>query len=158
RVRGAGIARAVEIGAREALARVAVSLAAAEETRDAVASARSAREAEFQEVRAAAKRLSSDLARLTSEVHRDEVARAEQRMRIGKLESRAAEDFPLDVETLVAEYGPEQPVPPTQVALAAAAAAGEPEPEPLPYDRPTQEKRAAKAERELSLLGKVNPL
>ncbi|MEV0720786.1 chromosome segregation protein SMC, partial [Asanoa sp. NPDC050611] len=65
RVRGAGIARAVEIGAREALARVAVSLAAAEETRDAVAGARSAREAEFQEVRAAAKRLSADLERLT---------------------------------------------------------------------------------------------
>ncbi|MEV4538326.1 chromosome segregation protein SMC [Asanoa sp. NPDC049518] len=158
RVRGAGIARAVEIGAREALARVAVSLAAAEETRDAVASARSAREAEFQEVRAAAKRLASDLERLTSAVHRDEVARAEQRMRIEQLEIKAAEDFSLDVETLVAEYGPAQPVPPTQVALAAAAAAGEPEPEALPYDRPTQEKRAAKAERELALLGKVNPL
>ncbi|MEV4623640.1 chromosome segregation protein SMC [Asanoa sp. NPDC049573] len=158
RVRGAGIARAVEIGAREALARVAVSLAAAEETRDAVAKARSAREAEFQEVRAAAKRLTADLERLTSEVHRDEVARAEQRMRIEQLEVKAAEDFSLDVETLVAEYGPAQPVPPTQVALAAAAAAGEPEPEALPYDRPTQEKRAAKAERELALLGKVNPL
>ncbi|GIF67149.1 chromosome partition protein Smc [Asanoa ishikariensis] len=158
RVRGAGIARAVEVGAREALARVAVSLAAAEETRDAVASARAAREAEFQEVRAAAKRLASDLERLTSAVHRDEVARAEQRMRIEQLEVKAAEDFSLDVETLVAEYGPAQPVPPTQVALAAAAAAGEPEPDALPYDRPTQEKRAAKAERELALLGKVNPL
>ena len=158
RVRGAGIARAVEIGAREALARVAVSLAAAEETRDAVAAARSAREAEFQEVRAAAKRLAADLERLTSEVHRDEVARAEQRMRIEQLEMKAAEEFSIDVETLIAEYGPEQPVPPTQVAVAAAAAAGEPEPEPLPYDRPTQEKRAAKAERELALLGKVNPL
>ncbi|HTF10127.1 MAG TPA: chromosome segregation protein SMC [Asanoa sp.] len=158
RVRGAGIARAVEVGAREALARVAVSLVAAEETRDAVAKARSAREAEFQEVRAAAKRLTTDLDRLTSEVHRDEVARAEQRMRIEQLEIKAAEDFSLDVETLVAEYGPAQPVPPTQVALTAAAAAGEPEPEPLPYDRPTQEKRAAKAERELALLGKVNPL
>ncbi|GIF73115.1 hypothetical protein Asi02nite_26330 [Asanoa siamensis] len=158
RVRGAGIARAVEIGAREALARVAVSLAAAEETRDAVASARSAREAEFQEVRAAAKRLSADLERLTSEVHRDEVARAEQRMRIEQLEIKAAEDFSLDVETLVAEYGPAQPVPPTQVAVAAAAAAGEPEPEAMPYHRATQEKRAAKAERELALLGKVNPL
>jgi chromosome segregation protein len=91
-------------------------------------------------------------------VHRDEVARAEQRMRIEQLEVKAAEDFSLDVETLVAEYGPAQPVPPTHVALTAAAAAGEPEPESLPYDRPTQEKRAAKAERELALLGKVNPL
>ncbi|HEY6594881.1 MAG TPA: chromosome segregation protein SMC [Asanoa sp.] len=158
RVRGAGIARAVEVGAREALARVAVSLASAEQTRDAVAQARSAREAELQELRAAARRLGADLDRLTGEVHRDEVARAEQRMRIEQLEVKAAEDFALDVETLLAEYGPAQPVPPTQAAVAAAEAAGEPKPEPGPYDRPTQEKRAAKAERELALLGKVNPL
>jgi chromosome segregation protein len=158
RVRGAEIARSVEIGAREALARVAVTLTTAERTRDAVAQARSAREAEFQEVRASAKRLASDLERLTSEVHRDEVARAEQRMRIEQLEIKAAEDFSLDVETLLDEYGPAQPVPPTAVTVAAAEAAGEPPPEPVPFDRPTQEKRAAKAERELALLGKVNPL
>jgi chromosome segregation protein len=123
-----------------------------------VAHARSAREAELQEVRAASKRLGADLDRLTNEVHRDEVARAEQRMRIEQLEAKAAEDFALDVETLVAEYGPRQLVPPTQAQAAAAAADGRPEPEPVPYDRPTQEKRAGKAERELALLGKVNPL
>ena len=55
---------------------------------------------------AAAKRLGAELERLTSEVHRDEVARAEQRMRIEQLEAKAAEDFALDVETLLGEYGP----------------------------------------------------
>ena len=40
----------------------------------------------------------------------------------------------------------------------AAEAAGEPMPQPVPYHRPTQEKRANKAERDLALLGKVNPL
>ncbi|WP_281893301.1 chromosome segregation protein SMC [Phytohabitans aurantiacus] len=158
RVRGATIARAVEVGAREALARVAVSLTDAERARDEIAQSRSAREAELSEVRGAAKRLGADLERLTSEVHRDEVARAEQRMRIEQLEIKAAEDFALDVETLVAEYGPEQPVPPTQAEVAAAAAADKPSPEPAAYHRQTQEKRAAKAERELTLLGKVNPL
>ncbi|HYN97617.1 MAG TPA: AAA family ATPase, partial [Pilimelia sp.] len=152
------IARAVEVGAREALARVAVSLAAAERARDAIAAARSAREAELSEVRAAGKALGGDLERLTSAVHRDEVARTEQRLRIEQLEGKAAEDFGLDVETLVAEYGPQQPVPPTQVEVAAAEADGLPVPEPVPYERPVQEKRAAKAERELALLGKVNPL
>jgi chromosome segregation protein len=49
-------------------------------------------------------------------------------------------------------------VPPTQVQVATAAAAGEPEPEPAPYDRAVQEKRAARAERDLVALGKVNPL
>ncbi|MFY1669098.1 chromosome segregation protein SMC [Plantactinospora sp. WMMB334] len=158
RARGAAIARAVEFGAREALTRLAVSLAAAEQTRDAVAQARSAREAELQEVRGAAKRLGADLERLTSAVHRDEVARAEQRLRIEQLEAKAAEDFGLDVEALVAEYGPQQPVPPSQAEITAAERDERPAPEPVPFDRPVQEKRAAKAERELALLGKVNPL
>ncbi|MEV5764572.1 chromosome segregation protein SMC [Micromonospora sp. NPDC052213] len=158
RTRGAGIARAVAGGAREALTRLTTSIAAAEEHRDAVARERASREAELQEVRGAAKRLAAELERLTSQVHRDEVARAEQRLRIEQLEAKAAEDFGLDVETLVAEYGPHQPVPPTQADVAAAERDGLPVPEPVRYERPVQEKRAAKAERELTLLGKVNPL
>ena len=87
------------------------------------------------------------------------MARAEQRMRIEQLEAKAAEDFSLDVDTLISEYGPDQ--------LGAADARptwpqaekdGKPVPEPVPFHRPTQEKRANKAERDLALLGKVNPL
>jgi chromosome segregation protein len=158
RARGAKIAGAVAAGARIALSGIADALAAAAAQRDELAAARSSREAELSEVRGMAGRLSADLERLTSEVHRDEVARAEQRMRIEQLEAKAAEDFGLDVDTLLAEYGPGMPVPPTAVELAAAEAAGKPAPEPVPFDRPTQEKRAAKAERDLNLLGKVNPL
>jgi chromosome segregation protein len=158
RARGAEIAKAVALGAAAALARVAVSLAAAVEVRDELARARTAREAALQEVRAQAKRLTVELDRLTSEVHRDEVARAEQRMRIEQLEAKAAEDFSLDVDTLISEYGPDQWVPPTQAEVTAAEAAGEKTPDPVPYHRPTQEKRANKAERDLALLGKVNPL
>ncbi|KUL28688.1 chromosome segregation protein SMC [Actinoplanes awajinensis] len=158
RARGAEIARAVASGAATALARVAVSLAAAAGDRDRIASERTSREAELQEVRATAKRLVGELERLTSEVHRDEMARAEQRMRIDQLEAKAAEDFSLDVETLINEYGPEQPVPPSQADVAAAEKDGKPAPEPAPFHRPAQEKRANKAERDLTLLGKVNPL
>ncbi|MEV4808240.1 chromosome segregation protein SMC [Micromonospora avicenniae] len=158
RTRGAAIARAVARGARAALVQLTTSIAAAEEQRDEVARERAAREAELQEVRGAAKRLGAELERLTSQVHRDEVARAEQRLRIEQLEAKAAEDFGLDVETLVAEYGPGQLVPPTQADVAAAERDGLPVPEPVRYERPVQEKRAAKAERELALLGKVNPL
>ena len=42
--------------------------------------------------------------------------------------------------------------------VAAAERDGLPVPEPVRFERPVQEKRAAKAERELTLLGKVNPL
>lgn len=158
RARGAQIARAVEFGARAALRELSGSLVAAERLRDEIAQARAAREAELQEVRGAAKRLGADLDRLTSAVHRDEVARAEQRLRIEQLEAKAAEDFSLDVESLLGEYGPHQPVPPTHAQVVAAATDVKPEPEPVPFDRATQEKRAGKAERDLALLGKVNPL
>lgn len=151
RERGAAVAKAVESGTREVLTRLNVALEEAAERRDTIAEARTAREAELAQVRNGAKRLGDDLNRLTSEVHRDEVARAEQRMRIEQLETRAAEEFSLDVETLLGEYGPEVPVP---VILLGSTDFAEPE----PYDRAIQEKRAAKAERDLGLLGKVNPL
>jgi chromosome segregation protein len=145
-------------GARAALTRVQVSLDAAVTNRDELAQARTAREAELQEVRAGAKRLGAELERLTSEVHRDEMARAEQRMRIEQLEAKAAEDFSLDVDTLISEYGPDQLVPPSAADVAQADKDGKPAPEPASFHRPTQEKRANKAERDLALLGKVNPL
>ena len=121
-------------------------------------SARTAQEAELLEVRARVRAATAELDRLTDEVHRDEVARAEQRYRIEALEGRAAEEYGVDLPTLLAEYGPAAPVPPTPQQVAAAEAAGEPEPDPVPYDRAVQERRAAKAERDLATLGKVNPL
>ncbi|MBV1848661.1 chromosome segregation protein SMC [Catellatospora tritici] len=151
RERGAAIAKAVESGTRELLTRLSVVLEEAAARRDEIATARTAREAELAQVRGQAKRLGDDLNRLTTEVHRDEVARAEQRMRIEQLETRAAEEFSLDVETLLGEYGPGVPVP--VIVLGSSDLA-----EPEPYDRAIQEKRAAKAERDLNLLGKVNPL
>lgn len=158
RERGARVAAAVETAAQEALRRLGGTVTAAAQERDAIAVARSRREAELSEVRTRVRELESELGRLTDEVHRDEVARAEQRLRIEQLEAKAAEEYGVDVETLLGEYGPDVPVPPTQAAVAQAESDGTPAPEPLPYDRAVQEKRATKAERDLSLLGKVNPL
>ena len=158
RARGAAIAKIVATGAGVALQRIAVTLAGAAEQRDLIADARSTREAELAEVRGSASRFSADLERLTSAVHRDEVARAEQRLRIEALEAKAGEEYGLDVTALLEEYGPQALVPPTAVEVAAAEAASEPEPDAVPFDRAIQEKRAARAERELTLLGKVNPL
>jgi chromosome segregation protein len=158
RARGAAIARLVAAGAATALQRIAVTLTSAAEHRDEVAAARSTREAELAEVRGSAMRFGADLERLTSAVHRDEVARAEQRLRLEQLELKAAEDFGVDVTALLEEYGPDCPVPPTALEVAAAEALGEAEPDPVAFDRAIQEKRAARAERELTLLGKVNPL
>ncbi|MGY1660487.1 chromosome segregation protein SMC [Geodermatophilus sp. SYSU D00705] len=158
RERGAQVAARVRAGAEAALAALAESLTRAATERDELARVRTAREAELLEVRAAVRAATAELERLTDEVHRDEVARTEQRYRIEALEARAAEEYGVDLPTLLAEYGPAAPVPPTPARVAAARAAGEPEPEPEPYDRAAQERRAAKAERDLATLGKVNPL
>jgi chromosome segregation protein len=130
----------------------------AAERRDAVAQARIGRESELTTVRTGAREVAADLERLTSRVHRDEVARAEQRMRVEQFAARAMEDFGIDAEALLAEYGPQLPVPPSAHEIAAAEADGLPEPEPASFDRAVQERRAAKAEKDLTLLGKVNPL
>ncbi|WNV74492.1 chromosome segregation protein SMC [Geodermatophilus sp. DSM 44513] len=158
RERGARVAAGVRTGAEAALGALASSLTRAAAERDELARLRTAAEAELLEVRVAVRAATAEVERLTDEVHRDEVARAEQRYRIEGLEGRAAEEYGVDLPTLLAEYGPAAPVPPTPAQVAAAQAAGEPEPEAEPFDRATQERRAARAERDLATLGTVNPL
>jgi chromosome segregation protein len=113
-------------------------------------------EAELLDVRARTRAISGDLDQLTDSVHRDEVARTEQRLRIEQIEAKAMEEFGVDVEALIAEYGPDQLVPPPLLAP------GEEEPDPprqpTPFVRAEQEKRLKAAERNLAVLGKVNPL
>jgi chromosome segregation protein len=152
------VAAAVVGGAEYALARAGRSLLEAAERRDSVAAARIGRESELGTVRTAAREIGAELERLTSKVHRDEVARAEQRMRVEQLEARAQEEFGVDAETLIEEYGPQVPVPPSAHEVSVAESEGQPPPEPVPFDRVTQERRATKAEKDLTLLGKVNPL
>ena len=76
------------------------------------------REGELLALRTSSRELAGELDRLTDAVHRDEVARAEQRMRIEQLETVAVEQFGVDLDALLAEYGPEQPVPPSAADLA----------------------------------------
>jgi chromosome segregation protein len=82
------------------------------------------------------------------------MARTQQRMRIEQLEERALEELGLDADGLVAEYGPDQPVPQAPPEGADDEAA----PDPVPYVREEQQKRLRAAERALSMLGRVNPL
>ena len=144
RARGAAIAAAVVVGAEIAVAQAARALVRRPgEQRDAVAQARVGRESELAD--GPHRRPSSsarELERLTSKVHRDEVARAEQRMRIEQLEARRARRSTASTrETLIDEYGPHLPVPPTAPEIAAAEAEDRPAPEPVPY-RPRRRRRS----------------
>ncbi|HEX3823234.1 MAG TPA: chromosome segregation protein SMC [Mycobacteriales bacterium] len=150
RAREAVVAEAVGQVAGRALEALERSLDAAAAERSATEEQRTVTEGELLAVRAAGRELAGELETLTGAVHRDEVARAEQRLRIETLEAKVAEDFGLEPETLLAEYGPEVAVPPASDAPEGSAA--------VPYVRAEQEKRWRAAERALALLGKVNPL
>jgi len=154
RARGAVVCAAVERGAQVVLARLTMSLDRAAAERDVAQQARVGQEGELLAVRQRARELAAELERLTEVVHRDEVARTEQRLRIEALETLAGQDYGVDVDTLIREYGPAVPI----SYFGPGPAEGEPEPEPEPYDRVTQEKRVARGERDLALLGRVNPL
>ena len=156
RARELVVAQAVNAGARVALARVEASVSTAGRERTLVERATRERDAQLVQVRAALRELGAEADKLKDSVHRDEVARAEQRMRIEQLQDKVLDDFGIDPDVLVAEYGPDQPVPPTQ--RSPGDDVPEVEPEPYPFVRAQQEKRLRAAERDLALLGRVNPL
>ncbi|MEW1913263.1 chromosome segregation protein SMC [Kitasatospora sp. NPDC085895] len=148
----AAVATAVADGARVLLAAVGSSLAAADAERTAVEQDRTGREAELRTAREHGRELKAELDRLVDAGHRDEVLRAEKRLRIEQLESRALEEFGIGGQELIDGYGPDQPVPPPVPEDGAEPG------EPRPYDRAEQEKRLKAAERAHQQLGRVNPL
>ncbi|MBY9075758.1 chromosome segregation protein SMC [Nocardioides sp. WL0053] len=152
------VAEAVGRGVTAVLQRLEVSVAAAAEERTAVEQARRGREEELMAVRTTLRDLAKEHDELVNTVHRDEMARAQQRMRIEQLEERALEELGLAPEALAAEYGPQNLVPPSPAAPGEERRPDDPEPEPVPFVREEQQKRLRAAERALSMLGKVNPL
>jgi chromosome segregation protein len=154
--------QAVATAAAHVLARLEVSVARAAERRQAVEDSRRGREQELMTVRQSLRDLGKELEELVSSVHRDEMARAQQRMRIEQIEVKALEELGLEPDGLVADYGPDQPVPvldvPADDAAAESEDGAEPEQRTVPYVREEQVKRLRSAEKALSMLGKVNPL
>ncbi|PSK95615.1 condensin subunit Smc [Murinocardiopsis flavida] len=145
------IAAAVRQGAGEALERIDASLAAADSERKDAEAARDARDAELKTVRARVRELSVELEKLLNVVHGSEVARAERRLRLEQLEQKSVDELGVDVDSLLAEYGPRVPVPPVD-------GEGDDAGVPVPYVREVQVKRAKAAERQLNQLGRINPL
>ncbi|MCL2581217.1 MAG: chromosome segregation protein SMC [Streptosporangiales bacterium] len=224
RAEQAAAARAVATGAEYAVTVAESSLNAAAARRDEAQAASGESAESLKALRARIGVLSTELEKVTSSAHGTEIARAEHRLRLEQLEQHATEEYGVEPDVLVAEYGPEVGVPvpekpaedkpkkrprpsggtgpeadsaeaapaPEPLSLADAlkavtdaakvgdeppeaaesgdgdgADAGDPEEKPaedqpamitVPYVREEQERRAAEAERQLSKLGKVNPL
>ncbi|MEU5472984.1 AAA family ATPase [Streptomyces lydicus] len=156
----AEVAGAVASGARQLLAHVEVSVVRAEEERGAAERAKAEREQALGAERTAARELKSELDKLTDSVHRGEVLGAEKRLRIEQLETKALEELGVEPAALMAEYGPDQLVPPSPPAEGEVLPEdpAHPRHQPVTYVRAEQEKRLRAAERAYQQLGKVNPL
>ncbi|AXG13795.1 chromosome segregation protein SMC [Intrasporangium calvum] len=155
REREATIAEAVRVAAAWAHDLLTESAEEADAARRSAEQARTERDAELAVVRRDLATLQNELRELTDSVHRDEVARAQQRLRIEQLQQKAVEELGISPEDLVEEYGPHQLVP---AVPDPAADPDAPQPEPAPFVREAQEKRLRQAERKLSALGRINPL
>ncbi|HET8560962.1 MAG TPA: chromosome segregation protein SMC, partial [Marmoricola sp.] len=147
------VGEAVGRAAAVVLSRLERSIALAAAERSRVEEGRREREVQLREVRERLRTLGRDLDELVNTVHRDEMARTQQRMRIEQLEERALEELGLDADALVADYGPGQLVP-----FTGEVPEGEEVPEPVPFDREQQTRRLRSAERALAQLGRINPL
>jgi chromosome segregation protein len=151
RTRLARVAGAVAQGAGIVLDRLELSLGQAGAQRTAAEDERVGLERRHAGAVDGVSQLTAKLNDLTSSVHQDELARAEQRMRVEALETKALDELSVVPDVLVDEYGPDQPipVPPDED--------GEPR-EPVPFERDAQLKRGRSAERAMAQLGRVNPL
>ncbi len=121
------------------------SVMQAADERAAVEQSRQGSEQQLMAARATAARPGREHDELVNTVHRDEMARTQQRMRIEQLEERALEELGLDPDGLVADYGPT-----TLVPFTGEVPEGEEAPEPVPFVREEQQKRLRTAERALS--------
>ena len=161
-IREGEVAEAVGRGVTVVLQQLERSILAAAEERTTVEEARHGREQELLASRATMRDLAREHDELVNTVHRDELARTQQKMRIEQLEERASAELGLDLETLVVDYGPQNLVLPSAQVQAQPSGeereAGQGAPDRIPYVREEQEKRLRTAERALSMLGKVNPL
>ncbi|WP_277454951.1 chromosome segregation protein SMC [Janibacter sp. DB-40] len=156
RRREAEVAAAVETAARWTAGRISSAAEVAGRERDAGESARAERDEALRGLRTELTEQQDALRELTDEVHRDEVARAQQVARIEQLQTRAVEELGVDPDVLMEEFGPHQLVPHVPGPDEDPESADFPPPQP--YERAVQEKRLRAAERGLKSLGKVNPL
>ncbi|NCU78754.1 MAG: recombination protein RecF, partial [Actinobacteria bacterium] len=154
RAQAAITAQEIADTAYEALIQIESSISKAGAERERLEKSRSDREGEILSLRTIGRELAIELERLTSSVHKDEIARAEGRLRIEQLENKAVEELGVDVSTLLTEYGPSNDVPTFYENEQGEFVPGD----LIPYRRDQQEKRLAQAERSLTLLGKINPL
>ncbi len=131
----AELARVVEAGARDLSTRVAVATERAAAERDELARLRAEVSSRLAQVKDRVNAARHQLDRLTDIAHTSQIARSQAQVRIDEAEAKIVEQLGLPIQELLADYHPGED-----------------------FDRAAEEKRLKQAERDLTALGKVNPL
>ena len=129
-------------------ARVALAVAESE---------RSLQNEELSELRRQEGAIRERLTAVSDNVHGLEMQIYEKKLHLSTLLERAGEELGLVEDVLVAEYGPDVPVP-VDFGLDQPSDANQESVRTVPFNREEQQARLAKAERKLAQLGRVNPL
>ena len=128
------------------IASVDRSLAEARLAQQQVEQSRAAHNAELATLRVREAELREQLRQITEDVHSFELRTYERKLNLSALLERAGNELGLIEDVLIAEYGPDQPIP------------SEGNDEQLPFVREEQMKRLAISEKAFNELGRINPL
>ncbi|WP_045822413.1 chromosome segregation protein SMC [Williamsia herbipolensis] len=163
RAHAAAVAEVVVTAADDIIVRLSGAVADAQRTRDDLETARTDRAALLDAARRQVAELTGELNRLRDRLHADEVAGAQAALRVEQLEEQIVSTHAIGLDDLLAEYGPDVELPPTELEMTEYRQAVERgeivvAPAPMRFDRAVQEARAKRAQKDLTTLGKVNPL
>ena len=118
----ASVARAVAAGAGLAVSAAEASLAQAAEQRSAAEAASAGGTEALKAVRAQVTTVSGELDKVVNTAHGTEISRNEHRLRLEQLAMHAADEYGIEPDALVTEYGPDQLIiGPADMPFAAAA-------------------------------------
>lgn len=122
------------------------SLSSARVEQQRIEQSRAERNTELIRLRSEESELRERLRGITEDVHAFELRTYERKLNLSTLLERAGDELGLVEDVLLAEYGPDQPIP------------GDTEEESTPFVRSEQQQRLARAEKALNELGRINPL
>ncbi|KQB85293.1 AAA family ATPase [Corynebacterium oculi] len=131
----AALARAVAAGAQEVEGRVEEAVGRAAARRDEVQRSKAQITARLSQAKDAVSAVRQQLGRLSDTAHASEIAASQAQVRIDEAEAKTVEQLGVAIPDLLADYTPEPD-----------------------FDRRAEQARLKQAEKDLSALGKVNPL
>lgn len=154
----AAIAHAVNQASQWLEAQVLTAQVMAQTAREAATRDRAIAETQLKSARRSVQERLEHVRLIDERSRDDQMARIELQLRLEQFEAKAAQDLSLDAQTLIEQFGPDQPIPVLVRSDGSVVDEDEEQPDPVPFVRSEQQTRWRKAQRDLTALGKVNPL